>query len=331
MEVSFFFAALLLCGTFFVETTSREPKQLEDHDLHRILKSSDTEHFSRILGEICIPRVVGTSGHEKVRNFIIEELQALGWNVMLDSFEDQTPNMGVLTFHNIIATPHNASKYLVLAAHYDSKYFKDIEFLGATDSAVPCAMILNLAHTLQRELKEVPSSGLGLMVVFFDGEEAFENWSDTDSIYGARHLAKRWEAEGFLKRIEYLVLLDLLGAPDPNFYSYFTTTEQTYNHLMLGERRLLRTGMLDNYSYSSVADRKPTTYFQPYTWAAGIEDDHIPFLRRGVPIIHIIPSPFPHFWHKATDDLNAVDLVATENLTRILRLFLVEQLHLKLM
>uniref|UniRef100_A0A1L8DPD7 Glutaminyl-peptide cyclotransferase n=2 Tax=Nyssomyia neivai TaxID=330878 RepID=A0A1L8DPD7_9DIPT len=329
MEVSLFLGALVLCGTFFVETSCREPRQLEDHDLHRILKKSDTNHFARILGEICVPRVVGTSGHEKVRNFIINELQTLGWNVMVDTFDDNTP-FGVKTFHNIIATPGNASKYLVLAAHYDSKYFEDFEFVAATDSAVPCAMILNLAHTLQTELRSLQNPEIGLMVVFFDGEEAFVQWSDTDSIYGARHLAKVWEENGMLQKIELFVLLDLLGAPDPSFFSYFTTTEQTYNYLMLGERRLLRTGFLDNYSYSSVADRKPAKYFQPYTWAANIEDDHIPFLRRGVPILHIIPNPFPDFWHKRTDDLNAVDLVTTENLTRIFRLFIVEQLHLRL-
>uniref|UniRef100_A0A1B0D085 Glutaminyl-peptide cyclotransferase n=1 Tax=Phlebotomus papatasi TaxID=29031 RepID=A0A1B0D085_PHLPP len=332
MEVSHLLGFFLLCGLVSVEGargTGREPKQLEDHQLHRILKSSDTGHFDRIFDEICIPRVVGTPGHEKVRNFMIEELRDLGWTVWTDTFDEKTPNMGVLTFHNIIATPHNASKYMVVAAHYDSKYFPDFEFLGATDSAVPCAMIINLAHTLHNELKQTPDSGVGLMVVFFDGEEAFENWSDTDSIYGARHLAKRWEAEGFLSRIEILVLLDLLGAPDPNFYSYFTTSEAQYNHLMMGERRLLRTGMLDNYSYSSVAAPKPATYFQPYTWAANIEDDHIPFLRRGVRILHIIPSPFPHVWHRATDDKAAVDKVTIENLIRILRLFVVEQLHLR--
>ena len=29
-----------------------------------------------------------------------------------------------------------------------------------------------------------------LQLIFFDGEEAFVRWTDTDSIYGARHLAE---------------------------------------------------------------------------------------------------------------------------------------------
>lgn len=30
-------------------------------------------------------------------------------------------------------------------------------------------------------------------MVFFDGEEAFKQWSPTDSIYGSRHLAEFWK------------------------------------------------------------------------------------------------------------------------------------------
>lgn len=34
-----------------------------------------------------------------------------------------------------------------------------------------------------------------MQIVFFDGEEAFVDWTKTDSLYGSRHLAKRWEDE----------------------------------------------------------------------------------------------------------------------------------------
>jgi len=30
-----------------------------------------------------------------------------------------------------------------------------------------------------------------LQLVFFDGEEAFVRWTDEDSLYGSRHLAKQ--------------------------------------------------------------------------------------------------------------------------------------------
>lgn len=38
-------------------------------------------------------------------------------------------------------------------------------------------------------------SDLTLQLLFLDGEEAFKDWTATDSIYGARHLASKWERE----------------------------------------------------------------------------------------------------------------------------------------
>ena len=70
------------------------------------------------------------------------------------SFEDSTP-LGTKPFTNIIATldPH-VDRRLVLAAHYDSKYIKNQVFLGATDSALSVALLLDLALTLDQKLKD---------------------------------------------------------------------------------------------------------------------------------------------------------------------------------
>ena len=78
-------------------------------------------------------------------------MESLGWAVEVSSSRQQTPD-GVLPFHNVIATlDPDAPRRLVLACHYDSK--KDpVGFLGATDSAVPCAQMINLAYTMRRDL-----------------------------------------------------------------------------------------------------------------------------------------------------------------------------------
>lgn len=66
--------------------------------------------------------------------------------------------------------------------------------LKSTDSAVPCAIMLNIVKTTLPYLKRIlEGKNFGLMLIFFDGEEAFQNWSDNDSLYGSRHLAKKWE------------------------------------------------------------------------------------------------------------------------------------------
>ncbi len=92
---------------------------------------------------------------------IISRLESLGgWHIEQDPFTAQTP-LGSKSFNNIIATLNpNVERRLVLACHYDSKYFprrKDgREFIGATDSAVPCAMLLDLAYSLNDILKANP-------------------------------------------------------------------------------------------------------------------------------------------------------------------------------
>lgn len=72
-------------------------------------------------------------------------------------------------------------------------------------------------------------------------------------------------------------MLDLIGAPDPTFYNYFSNTEKWYSILINAETKLASLKKFESYSYG-----QPTqTYFQPYSVEAYIEDDHIPFLHRG--------------------------------------------------
>lgn len=96
-------------------------------------------------------------------------------------------------------------------------------------------MLLNMAHVLKSDFEQIKSNtDLSLQLVFFDGEEAFKTWSPKDSIYGARNLATKWDAANSLtkrgemvstlNRIDLLVLLDLIGMPDIQFYNFFDDT-----------------------------------------------------------------------------------------------------------
>lgn len=173
------------------------------------MRLGDTQRFNETLSHILVPRVVGTEGHRNVRQYIEQRLTELGWHIETDAFEADTPAGGPhgrLSFANIIASlDPQAERFLVLACHYDSKHFADFDFLGASDSAVPCAMLIDLAQSLSDLLADGKRSemggGLSLQLVFFDGEEAFVEWSAKDSLYGSRHLAERWEEEAKLERI----------------------------------------------------------------------------------------------------------------------------------
>lgn len=194
-------------------------------------------------------------------------------------------------------------------------------------------MMLNLAYQMQ-DILNTGRPDLSLKFIFFDGEEAFKSWGPKDSIYGSRHLAPLMEktmntidgeSVNDLDRIDIMILLDLLGAPDPKFYNYFRNTEKWYSLLSNIEERLGDMSQLRQYSKG----RSQQVYFAKVSIQAGIEDDHIPFMKRGVPILHIIPTPFPSFWHTSADNKQSIDMHTVENLNKIFRVFVAQYLHLQ--
>ena len=164
-----------------------QPRKLVDRfanlskasDLRKIASIGDNTNISisgPILKPLLVPRVSGTPSNIEVRNHIIKHFEDLGWHIELDTFRDETP-FGHKEFTNVIATRDiTAHKRLTFAAHYDSKYFKDFEFIGATDSSVPCAILMDIAGTLNSALKAKEDQNdrfSTLQMIFFDGEEAF--------------------------------------------------------------------------------------------------------------------------------------------------------------
>lgn len=289
---------------------------------------------------ILIERLPGTPGSLLVQQHITSTLASLsaGWDIDLDSFPSPTPR-GRVTFTNVIATlDTGAPRRLILACHYDSKSLPSDPraphkvFLGASDSAVPCAMILELVTLLDVQLKTYKQQKLPvtLELVFFDGEESFEEWTDTDSLYGSRHLAERMATSPhpqgashttMLQAVDLFVLLDLLGGPNPLIVNHFDNTARWFDRLVTAEKRLHRLGLLASHPSEQA-------YFRKDFYLGPVQDDHIPFLHRGVPVLHIIATPFPQFWHTLDDDEENMHRPTVENLTKILAIFLTEYLGL---
>ena len=67
-------------------------------------------------------------------------------------------------------------------------------------------MLLELARALQGR-----KHALTYWLVFFDGEEAVREWTDTDSLYGSRHLVQKLSTQGELGRIKAMILVDMIG------------------------------------------------------------------------------------------------------------------------
>ena len=252
--------------------------------------------------------------------------------------------------------------HLALVAHYDSKLTPK-GFIGATDSAAPCAMLLHVARSIDDALTkkweavevDVMSDGLeehkGVQILLLDGEEAFKVWTSTDSLYGARALAEEWEHTMHpamstystpIASIDLFVLLDLLGAANPRMPSYFKTTHWAYKHMADVEKRLRSLGKFvssPNHSSkrSSGQPRKNEPVFlteadkvDAATWLGGlIGDDHEPFMARGVEILHLIPSPFPSVWHHIEDDGEHLDIDTVEDWATLTTAFAAEWLDLE--
>ncbi|KAL9069686.1 MAG: hypothetical protein Q9161_005387 [Pseudevernia consocians] len=338
--------------TLILSSLSVAYTALPDEALKAIPRPGDNFDIKngKLLSQILQPRVPGSPGSTAVLNhfadFFGSELPE--WTITYQNSSSKVAVLGnkEMPFINMIATRDPPwSKlgevgYLTLVAHYDS-LIKPEGFIGAIDSAAPCAMLLHTAKSLDDALTKKWAGMVeagdhefedhkGLQIVLLDGEEAFDTWSDTDSIYGAKSLAAEMEStfhpalstyHNAISTIHLFVLLDLLGSRNPKVPSYFKITHWAYKKMADLEKRLRdhslfrSSGSLWFYDLDKSNDR----------WMGGmIGDDHVPFMARGVDVLHLIPSPFPPVWHKMSDDGEHLDMNTTEDWAVLVTAFAAE-------
>ena len=225
------------------------------------------------------PRVAGSPGGEKARAYIVGELRRSGLAAEVQPFEADTPH-GRLRMANVVTRlPGRRADVVVLAGHYDTKLFRSFRFVGANDGGSSAALLIELARRLAKAPREYT-----VWVVWFDGEEALESWTATDSLYGSRHLAAELARGGRLPRA--LLLMDMIGDRDLNI------RRDTYS-----------TAWLTDILWASAARLGHGKHF--LNDPLPVEDDHVPFLKAGVPAALLIDFDFPP-WHTAGDTLDKV-------------------------
>src|ERR1700678_3369865 len=166
---------------------------------------SGAEAFSFTREAVALgPRPDGSAAIAKLRAMIKQELAKCGCEVISDRFTAQTPD-GPLAMENIIAKfPGKSGRAIAITGHYDTK--KLANFVGANDGGSSTGFLLELAATLQGRPRTDD-----VYVVFFDGEEAIHEWTNTDRIYGSRHLAVKWAEDGTNSRLKALINVDMTG------------------------------------------------------------------------------------------------------------------------
>jgi hypothetical protein len=181
---------------------------------------------------------------------------------------------------NVVGKLRGRKPAIVVAAHYDTKALPG--FVGANDGAAGTAVVIEIARALRAAPR--PKDAREVRFVLFDGEEATDESRPfiATGLRGSRAYARRHHAA-----IRALILLDFVGA----------------KNLRIRREALSDAGLWDDLR--AAAQRVGAGSAFPSGTGAGITDDHVPFLRRGVRSIDLIQWPYD-CWHKPCDDIDAV-------------------------
>jgi glutaminyl-peptide cyclotransferase len=237
------------------------------------------------------PRPIGSENHKKVENYILSHLK--GEDVEQDSF-DVHPTEGEFPVRNIIAKfPGTRDGIIVIASHYDTNWpLRNTSYIGANDGASSSALLLEIANQLRGKKLD----GYSVWLLWDDAEESMKlPWDDPESLYGVRHLAEKWQADGTLKKIKAFLLEDMIGDADLNIEHDTNSAPWLVDLIFKAAARL---GYQSHFFARSMA----------------VTDDHMAFLQHGVPSADLIDFDYGYndvFWH-TTDD--TVDKLSPKSL-----------------
>jgi Zn-dependent M28 family amino/carboxypeptidase len=242
------------------------------------------------------PRPAGSENLERARAYIERQLSVAGAEIREDPFVATTP-IGKIPMTNVIGVIHGENPTVViLAGHYDTATIAGVRFVGANDGGSSAAFLLEMARVLSNR-----KNTFTYWVVFFDGEEALKQWSASDSLYGSRRLAEKLSREGKLGQIKALILVDMVGDRHLNIL------RESNSRVWLSDL-VFKTARTLGYERSFSGGTFP------------VEDDHMPFVAKGIPAVDIIDlTPFGSYHHTAQD---SIDKCSPESLAVVGRVVL---------
>jgi glutaminyl-peptide cyclotransferase len=238
------------------------------------------------------PRWPTGPGHLKAETFLRSHFQGAHDQLEEDTFTADTP-IGPVPMRNfIVRFSGKKPGEIVLATHYETNYpLRNIGFVGANDGAATTGLLMAIGDRLHAETAGGKKlEGYSVWLVFFDGEEAINTWSRSDSTYGSRHLAARWGRDGTLGQIKAFMLADMIGDKDLDI-----------------QRESNSTGWLVLLVGQAAKKFGHERYF--FQKEMAVEDDHLPFVERGVPSIDVIDldyGPNNSYHHTAQDTLDKI-------------------------
>jgi Zn-dependent M28 family amino/carboxypeptidase len=229
------------------------------------------------------PRPAGSDANRRLQSYVLSQLKMRHCEILEDSFTAQTP-AGSVPMKNIIARfPGTSGRAIAVTGHYDTKSIPGRYFVGANDGGSSAGLLLEMARVLDgRSRKD------DVYLVWFDGEEAFASWSQTDGLYGSRHLAAKWEADGTAGRLKALINVDMIGDRDLGILQEANSS--------VALRRLV---------WQLAKDLGYERHFLQHS--GGVWDDHMPFQQIGVDALNLIDfdyGPNNSYWHTEEDTMD---------------------------
>src|SRR2546429_2162706 len=227
------------------------------------------------------PHPSGSPAIAKVQDYLLSELKSYGCTVETDAFSADTP-IGRIAMKNILVKiPGDKPGIILLGTHYDT--LKKDNFVGADDAGSSTGIMLELARLLCAR-----HGKYAVWIAFFDGEEAVQTWSDTDSRYGSREMAAKLAISGDLKKVRAFLLADIVGGKNARIPKEADSTPELSELVYTTAKRLGYGNLFVNES-------------------AGAADDHDSFLSRNVPSVDVI-AYFQNngYWYTPLDNMEQI-------------------------
>jgi glutaminyl-peptide cyclotransferase len=277
-RVSIFSGLIFIGGVLFVAAWLVNKAHLKPPDNQPMIFDGQRA-FQDVQNQVSLgPRIIGSLAHTKTVDYIQEQLRGSGWKVEL-----QELNTGGHPIRNVIAKRGKGSPWIILGAHYDSRFFADqdpdpskrqLPVPGANDGASGVAVLLEIGRVIPSELDRQ------VWLVFFDAEDNGDI-QDWDWIMGSRAFVEKLQ-----NKPDAAVVVDMIGDASLDIYM------EAYSNQAL---------KVDIWKQAAVLGYPQFIPSVKYSMI----DDHTPFLQAGIPAVDIIDFTYP-YWHTTSDTIDKV-------------------------
>ncbi|MDD5503250.1 MAG: M28 family peptidase [Candidatus Thermoplasmatota archaeon] len=241
-------------------------------------------------------RIPGTENNTECAQWIFDKLEEYNFTAEWQNFTGNAGYLNGTALHNVIGTKKGTTNAtLVLAAHYDTRPWADMEkasvpVMGANDGGSGVAVLLELARLLASQ-----NFTITIKMMFFDAEDSGNHDVGLDWCLGSKYVASLIAPEEIANINKCgFVLLDMVG--DKN--------------LSLPKERISNES-LQNIIWNIAYLANITQFKNATGWS--ITDDHVPFKNAGVKAIDIIHTStppagpvFPATWHTTRDTIENI-------------------------